>query len=224
MPYTRRLLLLLAAPFFVGACAGAWGRLNAIPDCPGGTEMAETQHREGVGCYRNGAPDGPFVFFDDDGHVTARMTFKSGKMEGRVTFYYPDGHVKFVTNMHQGKMEGRLVVYRDDGSIRKIATHRHGVLDGPYEERRADGSPVVRGQFAGGLKQGKWSSWSARGVKPRTLEFDHGRAVIPLLEIHRLPEDAGAPSVSDAGAPVDDGGSVSEAGADAAQDIGDAAP
>lgn len=226
---SARRLLLLAAPLLMGACAGAWGRLNAIPDCPGGTELAQTQHRRGLGCYRNDVPDGPFVFFDEQGNVSARAEFKKGKMDGRVTAYYPDGHVKFVTEMRAGKMEGRLVVYRDDGSIRKIATNLHGVLEGPYEERRADGSPVMRGQFSHGLKQGKWTYWSARGAKPQTFEYDRGHAVTPLLEIQRLPDDAGTPdaghasAASDAGA-ANDAGSASDAGADAAPDAGDAAP
>jgi len=206
---------MLAAPLLVGACASMFRRVHALPDCPSGTEMAETQHGQGVGCYRDGAPDGPFVFFDEHGNVASQAQFKNGKLEGRTTFYYPDGHVKFTTAMRAGNMQGRLVVYRDDGSIRKIATHRQGVLDGPYEERRADGAPVVRGTFSRGLKQGRWTYWSARGARPRTFEFDRGRAAVPLLEIRRLPDDGGAPVAADvgrapatpeAGTPVDAGG------------------
>ncbi len=221
---TRCLALLFVAPVVIGGCAGAFRRLDSIPACSSGTELRETQHQRGIGCYRDGVPDGPFVFFDEQDYVEMRAKFSKGKLDGRVTAYYPDGHVKFVTLMRAGKMEGRLVVYRDDGSIRKIATHRHGVLDGPYEERRADGSPVMRGQFSRGLEQGKWRFWSARGARPQTWQFDRGRALIPLLEIRRLPDDAGAPGPSDAGVP-DASLGVPDAGAtEAGPEAGDAAP
>lgn len=182
-----RALLLLAAPLLFGACAGAFRRAQSLPDCPSGTELAQTQHRAGVGCYRDGVPDGPFVFFDDQAHVIARTTFHDGVMNGRIVTYYPDGHVRFTTAVRKGKLEGRLVVYRDDGSIEKIATHHHGVLDGPYEERRADGSPVMRGRYSRGLQQGTWSYWSARGARPRTFRFEHGHVVIPPPEPPRTP-------------------------------------
>lgn len=186
----------------MSACGAAWNRLHQLPDCPEDSELAETQSGTGIGCYRDGKPNGPFSFFYPNGALEARAMFRDGVLDGTFVAYHPNGRMKFQTAVKQGLFEGPLVVWREDGSIAKIATHKHDRLDGPYEERRPDGSVTMQGQFENGVQHGKWTYLPREGKKPIIVDYEHGRVVIPLLELRRLPDDADA-GAADA-ASVDD--------------------
>jgi antitoxin component YwqK of YwqJK toxin-antitoxin module len=178
------LFVALTAP----ACTTGMRRLESLPACPSGSEMSETEGRNGLGCYRDGKPHGPFVFFYDDGVVRARAAFDHGALNGRFTEYWENGVERFTVLVKDGKFEGPLVNHFPDGKIDRIATYQNDILDGPYEQRRADGSMQMKGQYLDGEQTGTWTYWRKPGAKPERYEFSRGKVLVPLFEMKRLPD------------------------------------
>lgn len=92
------------------------------------------------GFYKDGLPNGEFVYFDAQGRTLAKGCYVNKKKDGKWQYFN--------------------VI---DDSPLLVETYKSGVLDGLYEEYYPNGTIKVRGKYTAGTRTGKWETFDPEG-------------------------------------------------------------
>lgn len=64
---------------------------------------------------KNGLPDGEGKFYDEDGTLQNKATFKGGRIDGTLYNFYPDGQIHNELNFADGIQNGLQKTYDENG-------------------------------------------------------------------------------------------------------------
>lgn len=137
----------------------------------------------------NGALDGPFVAYDDDGQPRMRMNCRGGRPDGPATVYRngrPEVQMTFV----QGRLANEMRRFDGAGRLVSIVRYAAGRRHGLMECRSPEGGPLLSAEYRDDHLNGVWTEFRPDGSIRRralyrddlldgeTVEFDpDGRAV-----------------------------------------------
>ena len=142
------------------------------------TLFAENGTKEAQGLYLNKEKDSVWVFFDADGKLIARESYKAGKKHGQNITYNPiSGKPTEERSFRDGKKHGPWITYFDSGKPRITGLYRNGELDSAFRVQFPSGSPQLEGFYKNATKDGNWISYHETG-KIKTVEtFKEGKAI-----------------------------------------------
>lgn len=130
-------------------------------DSDSDTCRVETYHSDGgkvecSGKYVNQRREGEWRFFREDGSLVESATYAGGKLHGIQALYYEDGRLLSITTWVDSLRQGPMIKYFPSGA--KMAEGAYDVddLDGKYTTWGSDGKITEQGQYAHGIKVGKW--------------------------------------------------------------------
>ena len=99
---------------------------------------------------------GEWKYFYPSGSVRTVGSFSNGKKVGDWKFYYENGKVEQTGKFDNNLIIGKWLWYYPSGVVLREEYYRKGKLDGHYTENDSLGNVVLEGDYADGLKQGKW--------------------------------------------------------------------
>ena len=99
---------------------------------------------------------GEWKYFYPSGSVRTVGSFSNGKKVGDWKFYFENGKVEQTGKFDNNLIIGKWLWYYPSGVVLREEYYRKGKLDGHYTENDSLGNVVLEGDYADGLKQGKW--------------------------------------------------------------------
>jgi len=146
------------------------------------------------GTYRNDLKHGYFKEYDEAGKLVATSKWVDGeKQEDAIELvrlnvekeYYPDGSIKNMQSYRNGVPQGVRREYGEDGTITagyifsngKIVgegiVKEDGLKDGAWKDFYRSGSLKAEGNYANGIKVGKWTYYHKNGKVEQTGLYDN---------------------------------------------------
>jgi hypothetical protein len=109
------------------------------------------------GSLTNGLRHGPWVFFDDNGHLLSRGNFKNGYENGSWEFYSKNGQLIKKGKFVDGEREGLWIGYWENGNLEFKGHFQNGKKNGHWEyfDRRGEILDKFTGSYKDGLKVGQ---------------------------------------------------------------------
>ena len=86
---------------------------------PNGGVRMEVESKEGL-------PDGEGKFYDEDGTLQNKTTFKNGRVDGPLYNFYPDGQVHNELNFTAGVQNGSQKTYDENGELAAEVVFENG--------------------------------------------------------------------------------------------------
>jgi uncharacterized protein len=102
--------------------------------------------------------EGYWKEFYDKEVVKAEGNYENGIKVGEWKYLFRDGK-KFEVGKYdkKGKQTGKWLWYYEDGSLRRESNFEKGQEDGDFVEYNDSGKVITEGQYADGMKDGKWT-------------------------------------------------------------------
>ena len=115
---------------------------------------------EKTGNYKNGNPDGEWVFYYNDGQA---VKFKSTLPEGPITFYYKSGVIEGKGQRNTNGMSGYFIYYYENGNVKSEGLYENSEESGKWKYYYENGKIQAIGKFKEGEKQGEWRYYDENG-------------------------------------------------------------
>ncbi|QNR24009.1 toxin-antitoxin system YwqK family antitoxin [Croceimicrobium hydrocarbonivorans] len=108
------------------------------------------------GLYANKQKDSVWTYFNQEGDVIARITFKNGVQNGPAIKYHTNGKPAESVDYKNGKKSGPWVQYYESGHMMSQGQYVDDNLEGEVTYFYSNGKPRSRGHYKGGLMVGTW--------------------------------------------------------------------
>ena len=99
---------------------------------------------------------GEWKYFFPNGEIRSVGIYSNGKKTGDWKYYFENGKVEQTGKYDNNFISGKWLWYYPNGIVLREEYYRKGKLDGHYTENDSLGKVVLEGDYADGLKQGKW--------------------------------------------------------------------
>lgn len=76
--------------------------------------------------------DGEFKFYDKNGNLIEKGTYKGDLKHGEYIFYYKNGNKELVENWNHGVQHGEIAAYQEDGTISYKGSYKNGKRYGKW--------------------------------------------------------------------------------------------
>lgn len=138
-----------------------------------------TGKRESAGQYVGGKREGRWVIYNEDGRPLEVSYYARGRLHGQQSLLYDDGRLFTLTTWVDSLREGPFVRYFPSGAKRTEANYHADELHGKYRTWGADGKITEEGQYADGVRVGRWHVRhpEAGGVEGDIIYDKHGLVV-----------------------------------------------
>ena len=104
-----------------------------------------------------GIKQGHWKEFYADGSLRGEGDYLDGGRIGKWKFFHPNGKLEQVGKYRKGgKPHGDWIWYYENGAVRREETYINGKEEDVMTEYDEEGNVLARGNYAGGLKEGKW--------------------------------------------------------------------
>lgn len=127
------------------------------------------------GKYIDEAKDSVWTYFDDQGVLISRETFKSGKKNGTVYVYFPDGVVSEERNYKMDIQDGPFKLYFDQKLVKGEGTYVNGKLEGKNAYYYPNGISAAIGYYKNGQKVGPWIYKGSNGKVTEKELYKNGK-------------------------------------------------
>jgi len=89
--------------------------------------------------------------------------------------YYADGTVRTEMTLTNGMKNGQVKINFPDGRIHEIRSYRFNRMDGKWETWSKKGIKIAEAHYLNGHKHGKWLIRDDNGVLRYDMSYHHGR-------------------------------------------------
>ena len=104
-----------------------------------------------------GIKQGHWKEYYSEGELRGEGDYLDGGRIGKWKFFHPNGKLEQVGKYRKGgKPHGDWIWYYESGSVRREETYINGKEEDVMTEYDEEGNIVVKGEYAGGLKEGLW--------------------------------------------------------------------
>ncbi len=121
--------------------------------CPDGGTMKTEASELGMAkyCERDGKRHGPWTtWYDENGQVAVKITWKNGKLYGPVTMWHKNGQVWMKFIHKDGKEHGPITAWHENGQVKMKGTFENGKEHGPAAEWNENGKVTYKGTWKNG--------------------------------------------------------------------------
>lgn len=108
------------------------------------------------GKYINAKRDSVWTFYDIDGNVISRETYKNDKREGPAFTYFDTGRKAEAVHYVNDKKEGEWKQFYETGKPKTTGQYKDGSLQGEVVYYEANGKIGAKGKYVKGLMHGNW--------------------------------------------------------------------
>ena len=157
------------------------------------------------GYFEHGLPHGEWIYYNDQGEVTAIRQYDAGKLVavGRdIRYYNPKRTNSRIASMVKSQRmdledvlmghnelaglrppfsmalhHGQFINYYPGGQVKDSCYYNEGFRDGMFISFHQNGRMQLHGYYLHGSKHGSWTSYSESGRLLEMTEFRHGKSV-----------------------------------------------
>ncbi len=127
------------------------------------------------GKYINTQRDSIWTFYDFDGNVITRETYKDGKREGPVITYFDSGKKAEIVNYINDQKVGEWLQFYESGKHKARGEYKNGSLQGEVIYYEPDGKISAKGSYLKGLMHGTWYYFDDRMEVEKTQVWKYGK-------------------------------------------------
>jgi antitoxin component YwqK of YwqJK toxin-antitoxin module len=140
---------------------------------PNGKKMAEGKY------LTKEIKDSVWSYYDEEGKILSRDTYKSGKKEGPSFVYLRDGRKAEERQYRNDLLDGPFVQYSDGVKVKGKGQYEKGKMEGKFSFYYPNGVEAASGYYKNGVKNGPWIYLLENGkVKEREL-YNNGELASP---------------------------------------------
>jgi len=157
----------------------AGDRVPTAPTSPQDDEtVVETTYpsgalRERYEVDEDGAKDGSYERFREDGSIEVRASYRADALEGDYREYAPDGALTLEAQYRKGEKDGFYRTYAGE-VVTLDARYRGDVLNGSWTKQEPDGSHVIRAKYKRGVLDGRYVEGRPAEEWERRASYDDG--------------------------------------------------
>jgi len=130
--------------------------------------------KQAEGYYYKRKRDSVWKFFDYDGRIVAKDSYKIGKRHGKSIRFFRDGDTSYVVRWSYGKKDGKVRQFFDNGNEKLIGYYSDGELKGPLTIFYPSGFKKVEGHYKNNVRDGKWVYFSEEGDTTKVINYIKG--------------------------------------------------
>lgn len=112
------------------------------------------------GDYYNGAPDGIWLMYREDGTMENMTMFAKGIKHGLSEEYYEQGYLRKRQEYKNGLVHGNSYLYYPSGKLRQEHTFVNDTAHGKSVSYFENGNVIKKGQFHKGFPDGFWQVYN----------------------------------------------------------------
>lgn len=142
--FSRQGEVLLSGAYFEGEKTGDWFVYRSD-----GSLRSEYS-------YKNNVLEGVSIAYYASGQISERIPFNYGEINGLYESFFPDGNLKQRVNFVEGKEEGEFIQFHADGKLAIVANFSKGILEGHWENYDQHGRLLAMGEYLQGEPNGEW--------------------------------------------------------------------
>ncbi|MFA6709196.1 MAG: toxin-antitoxin system YwqK family antitoxin [Fusobacterium sp.] len=106
----------------------------------------------------NGSTKYPFTGMVKKGKN--REFYKNGKPDGKWIYFYSNGNIKSIENWKDGKLHGKYILYSSNGEKYLETKYKKGLDNGNYKIYYSDGKLRIAGKLRKGKPIGSWENYT----------------------------------------------------------------
>ena len=149
------------------------------------------------GKYIDSKRDSIWTFYDIDGNVVARESFKNDVRNGLSETYYPNGRVAESVTYKNGKKIGEWKQFYDNGRPKAKGTYVNGSLQGEVIYYALTGKPRAKGNYLKGLMHGNWYYFNDNMKVDRTEVWKYGTMMSQDPPVEKEEDEVGIEPVDE---------------------------
>ena len=138
-------------------------------------QYGEEEKLAAEGKYIGTKRDSTWTFYDADGNVVSRETYKNGKKHGVSITYFENGKKAEITRFENGVKEGEWRQFYETGQPKAKGTYVNGKLQGEVTYFEPNGRPGIKGQYSRGLMHGTWYYFDDNMKVEKKQEWRYGK-------------------------------------------------
>ena len=129
--------------------------------------------------YEDGKLNGECVWYDQNGALSAKGSYKDDVLDGVYTRWHPNGKVASEERYVNGKLDGEIKKWYDNGQLFQEGQYADGMMDGQWFIFYPSGALAGKADYKMGT--GKQTCYEESGYKclevPYVNNLKHGREV-----------------------------------------------
>lgn len=91
-----------------------------------------------------------------------REFYKNGKPNGKWLYFYINGNLKSIENWKDGKLHGKYILYSSNGEKYLETNYKKGIDNGKYKIFYFDGKLRIAGKLKKGKPIGSWRNYTTK--------------------------------------------------------------
>lgn len=132
-----------------------------------------------------GKQEGLWTFYDEDGLLSIKTTFKSGELAGMRSNYYTNGSLKQRFNVVDGSIDGKVELFTAFNKIRREIPYKDGKENGTLTAYYNTGEVYLKQEYVNGELNGKSTQYFANGDEMIKETYVDGENDGEYLELYR---------------------------------------
>ena len=105
---------------------------------------------EGIPYYKGEPFTGTIEYFDKEGNLEIRESFKEGYQHGSEELFNKNGQLSWKRHFKNGKLEGPYEEYHENGQLIFKCNYKNDELHGPYEWFHENGQLINKQNYKNG--------------------------------------------------------------------------
>lgn len=155
---------------------------------------AEGLYSKAIETHKDGTKDtvyhkqGVWKFFDANGKLASKESFKNDLLDGDNEVYYLTGQVHRKCNYRNGVEHGLYQEFFKNGNVQVEGQKLDGNFDGIVQYFHENGIKWQRGKYQAAVKHGLWMIFDKSGKLEGKYYFNRGRLLESEQEINKFKE------------------------------------
>lgn len=135
-------------------------------------------YSEGEFKFAPSYPVGEWIYYFENGKISAKRHFKNGDLDGETIYYYENGNIREESYYVDGYREGECIHYYESGQVMERACYDGGGLRGDRKTYYENGN-IYEEAFHDhqGVYHGEYRKYYQNGGIWKLLNFNHGSQV-----------------------------------------------
>lgn len=137
-------------------------------------QYGEKEQLAAEGIYMNQKRDSVWTFYNRDGDIIARESYKEGEKHGKSEAYHTNGKVAEVKHYQMGEKQGEWKRFFESGRPMAEGNYSNGILDGEVVYYHPNGKPRLKGKYVKGKMHGTWYHFGDNMTLEKKVEWHYG--------------------------------------------------
>ncbi len=130
--------------------------------------------KKAEGYYYNRKKDSTWNYYNQNGTLISKDTYKSGRKHGEALKFYRSGDTSQISHWKNGEKHGKYKQYFENGNKKLLSNYKNDKVDGYVTVFYPDGTKKIEGKYEDNLKEGKWVYFDEQRDTSQVITYKNG--------------------------------------------------